>query len=117
MAEGWKFWYAPPEGASVELEAVQVRGPLSIARVFDYRKRRLEVGLYWIYLNRHGAQMGPFFAEIALAERSIAKILKEFGASTFEQPLQWIRRQSALRDWIVTNVGKSADLIGGEWMD
>ena len=115
VVEGRKFRYAPPEGEPVELEVTSANGPLCVGPVFDHTKRRVVTGLYWIYLRKQGARFGPFFAELTLADRAVKKILKEFGAPMFEQPIAWLRRQSALRDWMATNVGKPQDLIGAEW--
>ena len=92
-------------------------GPICVARVFDHVKKEAIEGLYWIYLKRHGAHFGPFFADLILAEKALKKILKEFTPTFFEQPLEWIRRQTALKAWMDKNVGKSQDLVGGEWVE
>lgn len=91
-------------------------GPLCVARAFDHWKNEPVEGLYWIYLKKHGAHFGPFFADLILAEKAMKKILKEFKPTFFDQPLEWIRRQTGLRDWMDKNIGKSQDLIGGEWI-
>lgn len=112
---GQVFFYCPPEGRPVEMVIISDGGPLCVGRVFNHWTREMMTGLYWIYLKRHGAHFGPFFAEITLADRAMKKILKQFGKTFFEQPLAWIRRQEALKEWIWKNIGKSEDLIGAEW--
>lgn len=113
---GRVFFYCPPDKRAVELAIVSDGGPLCIGRVFDHNKSEALIGLYWIYLKRHGAHFGPFFADITLADRAMRKILKQFRPTFFEQPLDWIRRQVTLKDWMEKNIGKSEDLVGGEWI-
>lgn len=112
---GTVFFYAPPGCGAVEMVIVADGGPLCVGRVYDHVAGKMVVGLYWIYLKRHGAHFGPFFTDIVLAERAMKKILKQFAPKFFEQPLEWIRRQAALKEWIEKNIGRSEDLIGGEW--
>jgi len=114
--DGKVFFYCPPDGKYVEIVILMNLGPLCVARVYDHLKKELTVGLYWIYLKKHGAHMGPFFADIHLAYKAMKKILKHFGEDFFEQPLDWIRRQDGARIWMEKNVGKNNDLVGGEWM-
>lgn len=113
--EGRVFFYCPPDKKAVEMVILMDGGPLCVARVFDHLKRELVEGLYWIYLKKHGARFGPFFADIHLAYKAMKKILKHFGPAAFEQPLDWIRRQDSMAEWMRKNVGKPEDLIGAEW--
>lgn len=114
--EGRAFFYCPPGGwRPVEMTILMDGGPLCVSHVYDHFNKKSVDGLYWIYIKKHGAHFGPFFAEITLAHKAIKKILKEFKPVFFEQPLAWIRRQTVLKDWMEKNVGKSEDLIGAEW--
>lgn len=113
--EGRVFFYCPPEGRPVELVILMRDGPLCVGRVYDHGTKEVVEGLYWIYLIKHGAKFGPFFADIHLAFKAMRKILKHFGAATFEQPLEWIRRQTAMGQWVTKNIGAPVDLIGGTW--
>lgn len=115
MATGRTFWYAPPTGDPVEMELLSRNGPLCSSYVFDHKSRKIIKYLYFIYVKDRGAVIGPFFAEITLADRAMKKILKEFNALTFSQPLSWLRRQNVMGDWISKNIGKPGDLIGAEW--
>lgn len=112
---GTVFFFRPPTGETVELVVISSAGPLCVGRVYDYVKKEVVVGLYWIYIRNHGAKLGPFFAELGLADRAMKRILKHLGKEFFEQPLEWIARQDAVRDWLWANIGKNDDLIGGEW--
>lgn len=114
--DGKVFFYCPPDGKPVELVVLMGLGPLCVGRVYDHLKKELVVGLYWIYLKKHGAHMGPFFTDIHLAYKAMKKILKHFGENFFDQPLDWIRRQEAARVWVDKNIGGIQDLIGGEWL-
>lgn len=109
------FLYKPPGQDPVEMVVISSAGPLCVGRVYDHHKGEMVVGLYWIFLRAHGAHIGPFFAALTMADAAMKKILKQFGKSFFEQPLEWIRRQDAARVWIESNIGKLDDLIGGEW--
>ena len=113
---GTVFFYCPPERKPVELLVLMAEGPLCVAKVYDHWNKETVEGLYWIYLRKHGAHFGPFFAEVSLAHRAMRKVLKEFKPTFFEQPLAWIRRQAVLKEWVEKNVGKSEDLVGGEWI-
>lgn len=112
---GTVFFYWPPEGRVVEMVVISTAGPLCVGRVYDHRSGEMVVGLYWIYIRKYGAHFGPFFADIGLADRAMKKIVAQFGKMFFEQPLEWIARQTALQAWVDKNIGKSGDLIGGEW--
>ncbi len=90
-------------------------GPLCVGRVYDHVNGKVVNELYWIYVHGHGATFGPFFAEIPLAIAAMGKILKEFKPTVFAQPIEWIRRQVAMQEWLEKNIGKSKDLIGAEW--
>ena len=98
--DGKVFFYCPPDGKPLEMVILMNMGPLCVGRVFDHVKRELRTGLYWIYLKKHGAHLGPFFTDIHLAYKAMKKILKHLGESFFEQPLDWIRRQDAARLWM-----------------
>lgn len=113
---GKVFFYGPPKRSPVEMVVLMGHGPLCVARVYDHLKGELVVGLYWIYIMKHGAHIGPFFADIHLAYKAMKKIMKHFGENFFDQPLDWIRRQEAARVWMDKNVGKLEDLIGAEWL-
>lgn len=114
--DGKVFFYCPPDGKPAELTVMWAAGPLCVGRVFDHGNRKEVEGLYWIYLRKHGAKIGPFFADIVLAAAATKKMLKHFGPAPFEQPLPWIARQSAIKEWIERNIGKAEDLIGAEWI-
>lgn len=120
MAELYKggtaFFYCPPDGKPVELEVLAASGPLCVARMYDHHNRELRPDLYWIYIRAHGAHLGPYYADIPVAQRAMQKILKQVGPRFFEQPLAWIRRQHSVREWLEKNIGKPEDLIGGEWL-
>lgn len=73
-------------------------------------------GLFFIYFKRWGLHFGPFYAGIDLASKDMRKVLKAFPECGFwNQSLEWYRRQKAFHEWIEKNMGKSEDLIGGEW--
>lgn len=115
MERGRTFTYAPPTGDPVEMDLLSMNGPLCSSYAFNHQKRKVVKDLYLIYVKDRGAVIGPFFAEITLADHAMKKILKQFNALTFSQPLEWLRRQNAMGDWINKNIGKPGDLIGAEW--
>jgi hypothetical protein len=112
---GRVFFYCPPEGRPVELVILMDGGPLCVGRVYDHRKGEVLEGLYWLYVKRCGAHLGPFFADIHLAFKAMRKIVRRFGVPFFEQPREWLRRQMAAAVWLEKNIGKPDELIGGEW--
>jgi len=112
---GRVFFYCPPEGKAVELVILMDGGPLCVGRVYDPSTNDIVKELYWIYVKKCGAHLGPFFADIHLAFKAMRKIVKRFGVPFFEQPLDWLRRQKDAAVWIEKSIGKPEDLIGGEW--
>ena len=115
---GRVFFYCPPDKRPVEMVVLMrepADGPLCVARVWDHNKGEIVDGLYWLYLIKHGAHLGPFFADIHLAFKAMRKIVRHFGSQIFDQPLEWIRRQASMAEWIGKNIGWPQDLLGGEW--
>lgn len=117
MLHGLTLTYSPQEGDPVELEILSTNGPLCVAYVFNHTKHEVVKELYWIYVTDYGVTIGPFFAKLSMANTAMKKILKAFKPPTFKQPLSWLRRQTAMADWISKNIGKKGDLIGGEWAE
>lgn len=113
---GTVFFYCPPDGKPVELPILAASGPLCVARMYNHLERELRSDLFWIYIRTHGAHLGPYYADIPVAQRAMQKILKQAGPRFFEQPLAWIRRQETFRIWLEKTIGKPEELIGGEWL-
>ncbi len=101
----------------VGLEILMDGGPLCVAPVWNWEKKEKVHGLFFIYMKRFGLHFGPFYAGIDLATKDMKKALKAFPQAGFwEQPLEWYQRQTAFHDWIVKNMGRPEDLVGGRWM-
>ena len=111
------FLYKPPGEEPIELVNLMDGGPLCIGRAVERRDVRPD--LFWIYLKKQGARIGPYFADIHLAFKSMRKLVNHFGVPFFEQPLDWIRRALTKdlgpRKWCDRNIGEPGDLIGGQW--
>jgi hypothetical protein len=115
--DGTVFFYAPPEGRMVEMVIISNADPLCVARVYDHNKREVIQGLFWIYHKLHSRTIGPYFPDIALADRAMRKLLKHFGKPFFDQPLEFLARQTAFKAWVDKNIGEPGDLFGGRWVD
>lgn len=105
------------DGKACEIPILMDGGPLAVGPVWDFEEnRKLHPTLCFIYFKKWGARIGPYYANLALADRDMRKVLKEFPQQTFwEQSLDWYRRTSSLHQWIDRNLGRPEDLIGGRW--
>jgi hypothetical protein len=100
-----------------EIPVLVAKGPLFVGPAWDAElEKPLHPSLFFIYMKRFMGRIGPFYANMALAERDMRKILKEFPQQSFwEQSLDWYRRQGSLHQWVDKNLGRPGDLIGGQW--
>lgn len=115
--DGSVFFYCPPEGRPVEMVIISNADPLCVARVFNHKTKEIVQGLFWIYHKLHSRTIGPYFPDIALADRAMRKILKHFGKPFFQQPLDFLQRQTAFKTWVDKNIGEPGDLFCGQWVD
>lgn len=111
------FFYVPPEGPAVEMVIISNGGSLCVARVYNHNTRKVTEGLFWIYHKLHSRTIGPYFPDLVLADQAMRKILKHFGKTFFEQPLEWLARQTQFKLWVDKNIGEPGDLFAGRWVD
>lgn len=113
---GSVFFARNPERTEVaELDILVDGGPLCVAGIWDWERKRLVPGLYWIYFRRFGIHFGPFYAALSLAERDMKKALKIQPGLWDTQDRTWYGRQAWLGEWIDRNMGRPDYLIGGVW--
>lgn len=111
---GTVFFVRGPEGQVKEMEILLDGGPLCIANIWDFERKRMVLNLFWIYFKTHGIHFGPFYASLSLAERDMKKALK-IQSGMWDQGLEWLARQAWLQEWIDKNMGNPDYLIGGVW--
>lgn len=117
LYKGGRVFFLPGEGGEVaELDVLVDGGPLCVAGVWDWHRKRLATGLYRIYFRRFGIHFGPYYANLTSAERDMKKALKIQPGFWDTQEIGWYERQKWLHQWIEKNLGKSDWLIGGVWM-
>lgn len=87
-----------PEHEAAELEILVKDGPLCVAGVWNWKKKEMVSGLYFIYLTRVGLHFGPFYADMGLAAKDMKKVLKDFPLGFWEQPLEWYARQKEFQN-------------------
>jgi hypothetical protein len=104
-------------GETFEIPILVDGGPLAVGPVWNFKEdRKLHPTLSFIYFKKWVARIGPYYANLALAERDMRKVLKEFRQQNFwEQSLDWYRRTTSLHQWIDANLGRPEYLIGGRW--
>jgi len=115
--DGKVFFYCPPEGRPVEMVIISNADPLVVARAYNHNTKQIIAGLFWIYHIQHSRTIGPYFPDIVLADRAMRKILKHFGKPFFQQPLEFLQRQTGFKAWVDKNIGEPGDLFGGQWVD
>jgi hypothetical protein len=113
---GTVFFLPGQDGEVAELEVLVDGGPLCVAGVWDWGRKRLAQGLYRIYFKRFAIHFGPFYANLSTAERDMRKALKIQPGLWDTQDIGWYARQKWLHQWIEKNLGKAEWLIGGVWM-
>lgn len=91
-------------------------GPLAIspAKGEDGGDR---AGLYVILVKAHLVKIGPYYANLSKAHDAARKILKRYPAAMWDQPVAWLSRQTEMLAWIHTEIGRSEDLVDGQWVD
>jgi hypothetical protein len=100
--------------SSAEIEILLPLGPLSIAGAWDWGRERRAPGLFRIYHTQSGLPIGPYYAEMTLAEKGARKALS-LGEAFWKEKASWYANQKWLRDWLDKNLGKPEYLIGGQW--
>jgi hypothetical protein len=104
------------EGKEIaELEILLDGGPLAVAGVWDWLRKQRVAGLYAIYHKKTGIKLGPFYASVNKAHQDMKLLAKLVPLTFWDQPIEWLRRQKGVQDWIDKELGKPEDLIGGEW--
>jgi hypothetical protein len=105
-----------PDGHPVvEMPVMIDGGPLVVAGVYDFGQNQVAPGLLTIYMKAGGFKIGPYYAELSKAHAGMRKILKEFPAPYWAQPVEWLKRQKKMLDWLDLHLGKPKDLIGADW--
>lgn len=74
-------------------------------------------GLYLILVKSHQAKIGPYFCNLSKAREAMRKILKQYPAAVWRQPVEWLGRQKEMLAWIEKEIGFQEDLVGGYWVD
>lgn len=92
-------------------------GPLAVSVPWDFKNQCTAEGIYAVYLKRDGLKVSPYYASLKMAHAGMKKILAEFPAPIWAQPLEWLRRQTKLKEWLDKKLGKKDELIGGIWLE
>jgi hypothetical protein len=100
-------------GNPVQADILLDGGPLAVCGVWDRNGVR-QAGLYRIYHKATGSAVGPYYAELGLAEKGMKRALT-LPIMVWDQPLDWYPRQAWFGKWLDENLGKGDDLVGGYW--
>lgn len=108
--------FDPSGGKPVEMDILMDGDPLAVAHAVEWETLKPRTDLYRIYVKRIGVSFGPFYTSPGLAFKGLRHVLKGFPKAIWTEKAEWYANQKWLLDWIEKNLGKTNDLIGGEWL-
>jgi len=99
----------------VHAEILLDGGTLVVCGVWDKNGNR-QPGLYRIYHRLSGLCIGPYYAELGLAEKGMKKALT-LHPYTWSHPIEWYQapERAWIRKWMDEQLGTSEDIVGGYW--
>lgn len=101
-----------------EVEILVDGGPLVIANAWNWGKRSRRADLYRIYHKRSGLPIGPHYAAITLAQQGLKAAMGIPNAKAiWAEDVAYFNANRWVRTWVLKELGKSMDLIGGSWCD